>query len=104
MNKNSNMFKPNIGDVNNNEKVYYSFLDDKLNVNNDKENFNDEEPIDFINRLNRESKYIFNRKVVIETRDNNRYDTKIAGKIGNRIVTLDNKSINIDDIVRIYEK
>ena len=97
---NSSMFKPDIGDVNNNRKVYCSFLDDKLDVSSDRES---DDPIDFINRLNKGSSYIFNRKVIIETRDN-RYDTKIAGKIGNRIVTLDNDSISIDDIVRIYEK
>ncbi len=41
--------------------------------------------------------YIFNINVKIIT-DSKTYDTKIAGKVGNYIVTLDNEIIPIDDI------
>ena len=41
--------------------------------------------------------YIFNIKVKIIT-DNKTYDTKIASKIGNSIITLDNDVICIDTI------
>ena len=41
--------------------------------------------------------YIFNINVKIIT-DNKTYDTKIANKIGNNIITLDNDVINISDI------
>ena len=40
---------------------------------------------------------------MIVTKDKT-YDTRIAGKLGNRLITLDNDSININDIKKIYEK
>lgn len=100
-NNKSNLFKPEIGDVNNNEKTYYSYLEDRLDIptNSSKE----EAPVDFINRLVKSGSYMFSKKVIIKA--NGRvYDTKIAGKIGDRIITLDNDSINIRDIEQIYEK
>lgn len=41
--------------------------------------------------------YVFNTDVKIIT-DNKTYDTKIANKVGNNIITLDNDVINISDI------
>lgn len=41
--------------------------------------------------------YIFNVDVKIIT-DNKTYNTKIAGKVGNSIITLDNDIIHISDI------
>lgn len=101
MNKKPEIFKPNIGNINNNKKTYCSFIENSLEVEAS-EDIN-EEPIDFINRLGSDGSYIFSKNVVIKTKDNI-YNTKIAGKIGNKIITLDNKSINIDDIEKIYEK
>ena len=44
--------------------------------------------------------YIFNIKVKIETIDKI-YNTKIASRVGNSLITLDNDVINIDDIKNI---
>ena len=41
--------------------------------------------------------YIFNVSVKIIT-NNKTYDTKIAGKVNNHLITLDNNIININDI------
>lgn len=41
--------------------------------------------------------YIFNVNVKIIT-NNKTYDTKIAGKVNNHLITLDNNIININDI------
>ncbi len=101
MDKKPEIFKPDIGVVNNNRKSYYSFLDDRLDIKSDIEQV--EQPIDFINRLSKSGSYMFNREVVIITKDK-RYETKIAGKIGNKIVTLDNESIDINEILKIYQK
>lgn len=101
MSNKPNIFKPNIGNVNNNDKVYYSFLEDRLGVRAEPKE--KEEPLDFINKLNKSGSYMFSKEVVIKTKDGV-YNTKIAGKLGDRIVTLDNKSIYIDDIEEIYEK
>lgn len=98
--KKPDIFKPNVH-VNNNRKVYYSFLDDRLNI--DKENDYEEDPRDFIENLSKSGAYMFSKNVIIKTKDKT-YDTRIAGKIGDRIITLDNDSINISDIERIYEK
>jgi len=95
------IFKPEIGNIENNKKTYCSFLDDKLGI--ETERTITEEPIDFINRLGNDGTYMFSKKVIIKTKDKT-YDTKIAGKIGERIITLDNNSINIKDIEKIYKK
>ena len=56
-----------------------------------------------MNKLAKSGSYIFNKDVIIVTKDK-KYETRIAGKLGDRIVTLDNDSININDIIKIYEK
>ena len=101
--KKPEIFKPNIGNINNNKKSYCSFIDSRVEVDNFINNEDGEEPIDFINRLSKSGSYIFNKDVIIETKDK-KYNTRIAGKLGNRIITLDNDSININDIIKIYEK
>ena len=47
--------------------------------------------------------YIFNVDVQIIT-NNQEYDTKIASKVGNHLITLDNDIININDIKDIIIK
>lgn len=101
MNRKPDIFKPKMENKNNNERSYYSFLKEE-EVLSSKRIF-DETPIDFINRISKSGSYIFNRDVIIETK-NKKYETRIAGKLGNRIITLDNDSIDINDIVKIYEK
>lgn len=101
MNKKPEIFKPEVGNINNNKKSYYSFLDDKLNI--EREVKTPESPIDFINNLSKSGSYIFGKDVVIITKTG-RYETRIAGKLGNRIITMDNKSININEIIKIYQK
>ena len=101
MNRKPEIFKPKMENKNNNERSYYSFLKEE-EVLSSKRIF-DETPIDFINRISKSGSYIFNRDVIIETK-NKKYETRIAGKLGNRIITLDTDSIDINDIVKIYEK
>lgn len=107
MNKKPEIFKPNMDFIDNNEKAYVSFLqNDESRFDNDdyldESDGNTLDVVDFINKLSHDG-YVFNKRVVIVTRDKT-YDTKIAGRLGNRIITLDSDSINIDDIVKIYEK
>lgn len=98
----NNIFKPKINHkINNNRNVYYSFIEE--NNNNIIHNEKNEDPIDTINRLIRENAYIFNKKVLIKTKDKD-YLTKIAGKINNKIITINGEEININDIVKIEEK
>ena len=105
MNKKPEIFKPEMDFIDNNKKAYYSFLEDRLNIKPEIEEkeVSKDEVTDFINKLSKSEGYIFNKNIVIETK-NKKYDTKIAGKIGNRLITLDNDSININDITKIYEK
>lgn len=96
--KKGEIFKPIIEhNLNNNKNAYYSFIkkEDTRESN--------EDPIDTLDRLIKSNSYIFNKKVLIVTKDKE-YLTKIAGKIGKRVITLDGDSINIDDIIRIDEK
>ena len=94
--KKSDIFKPDVIGVNNNEKVYYSYLDDKLDIKSNN-------PSEFISRLDKNGSYMFSKRVVIKTRENI-YDTKIAGKVKDKIITIDSKVIPISEIVDIYEK
>ena len=102
MDKKPEIFKPEIGRIDNNKKAYYSFLEDRLDIKTEKYEEN-EDVIDFINKLAKSGSYIFNKDVIIVTKDK-KYETRIAGKLGDRIVTLNNDSININDIIKIYEK
>lgn len=99
MNKKPEIFKPNMDFIDNNEKTYYSYLENKTNKVEKKA---PEDIHSFIDKLSKNS-YVFNKKVIIKTKEKN-YETKIAGKIGNRLITIDSDSININDIVEIYEK
>ena len=102
MDKKPEIFKPEIGRIDNNKKAYYSFLEDRLDIKTEKYEEN-EDVIDFRNKLAKSGSYIFNKDVIIVTKDK-KYETRIAGKLGDRIVTLNNDSININDIIKIYEK
>lgn len=102
MDKKPEIFKPEIGRIDNNKKAYYSFLEDRLDIKTEKYEEN-EDVIDFMNKLAKSGSYIFNKDVIIVTKDK-KYETRIAGKLGDRIVTLNNDSININDIIKIYEK
>ncbi len=105
MSKKPEIFKPNMSFTDNNKKAYYSYLEDPLEIEN--ENIEKTEDttdvIGFLNNISSSGSYVFNKKVIIVTNDRT-YDTRIAGKLGNRLITLDNDSINIDDIKKIYEK
>lgn len=102
MDKKPEIFKPEIGKIDNNKKAYYSFLEDRLDIKTDEYEENDD-VITFMNKLARSGSYIFNKDVIIITKDK-KYETRIAGKLGDRIITLDNDSIKVDDIIKIYEK
>lgn len=67
---------------------------------NDYQNLTVLEKIDKL--LNRNG-YIFNVEVKIITKEK-KYQTKIAGKVNNHIITLDNDIININDIIDLKIK
>ena len=77
-------------------------MEDRLDIKTEKYEEN-EDVIDFMNKLAKSGSYIFNKDVIIVTKDK-KYETRIAGKLGDRIITLDNDSIKVDDIIKIYEK
>lgn len=56
-----------------------------------------------IDKLFSSTRHIFNIPVIIKTKDKE-YDTKIAGRVKNYIITLDNNVIFIKDIISISEK
>ena len=101
--KKPDIFKPNIGYINNNKKAYYSFLEEESKVEEERRINSFTDVNSFLSNLSKRGEYVFNKRVVIET-NNKRYDTKIAGKMGNNIITLDGDTININDIIKIYEK
>lgn len=94
------IFKPKINhEINNNRNVYYSFIEEKSNQKEEKL----EDPIEVLNRLIKENSYIFNKKVLITT-NKKEYLTKIAGKINEKIITINGDEIDIKDVIKIEEK
>lgn len=99
MNKKPEIYKPPIAKIlNNNEKVFYSSYDNLIRSDDVSES-----PEDTLNRLSNNGRYIFNTKVIIKTMDKV-YDTKIVGKINNKLITIDGDSILFDRILSIKEK
>ncbi len=101
MKKLPNIFKPDINrEVNNNEAVYYSFVEAKQNnLKKDmKKTRNSSQKT--INLLN--SNAIFNKKVLIKT-NTNEYRTEILSKMGNNIIISNGKVLSVTDILSIDE-
>lgn len=97
-----NIYKPPFNKkITNNRKTYYSFIEDKMDYKN--EIRSNEAPLDTLSRLSNSGSYIFNKRVDIITNDKT-YHTKIAGKMGNRVITVDGDNIYLDDIMQIIEK
>lgn len=106
MKKLPEIFKKNIESSHiNNKKVYYASQEEKLFRNSQKvNNINDNISVeDKIRKLFKSSRYIFNIDVVIKTNKKD-YDTKIAGKVKNSLVTVDNEIIPIVEINDIIIK
>ena len=76
---------------NNNKKTYYS---------NEKPSIERKKPSVKLQDLFASPSFIFNIRVLIKTKEEN-YNTRIAGKMGNNIITVDNKVIPIRDIIDI---
>lgn len=106
MKKLPEIFKKNIEPNHiNNKKVYYGSQEEKTFRNSEKTNtVNDNISVeDKIRKLFKSSRYIFNIDVVIKTNKKD-YDTKIAGKVKNSLVTVDNEIIPIVEINDIIIK
>lgn len=87
-----------IGDISNN---HIEIKKDYELINNENESLSVLEKIN--NLLNRNG-YVFNVDVKIITYNNKEYLTRIAGKVNNHLITLDNDIININDIKDIIIK
>lgn len=82
-------------DLNNNNKFFYSATT--------KDDTETEEPIDVnkkINEIFSSPNYVYKANVEIKTKSNS-YITKIIGRNKNYIITMDNKTIPISEIVDI---
>ena len=77
-----------------NNQSYCDVLRQKVNIGDDNSKLSVDEKLKQLFNING---YIFNVNVEIITK-NKTYHTKIAGKVNNHIITLDNDIINIDDI------
>lgn len=58
---------------------------------------------DKINNIFKDKRFVYKINVTITTKDN-QFDTSIIGKTYNNLITLDNKLINIKDIIDINIK
>lgn len=100
------IFKNEIKKTNlNNRNIYYSLNEtknlNKLDKKDDFDNLNYVE--DKLKKIFKSSRYVFNIGVIIKTNKKD-YDTKIAGKVKNSIITIDNEIIPIIEINDIILK
>ena len=85
----------------NNKKICY--LREKKTIDSSSLNSNNFSIEDKIKKLFKSSRYIFNIGVLIKTNKKD-YDTKIAGRVKNSLVTIDNDIIPIVEIEDIIIK
>ena len=93
---------------NHNKKVYYTSENGSINsIKNTQAISSNQEQLltveEKIRKLFKSSRYIFNIPVLIKTNQKD-YDTKIAGKMKNSLVTVDNDVIPIIEINDIIIK
>jgi len=100
------IFKKNVGfQHTNNKKMCYA-SENKKEINDNNYNRSNDQLVaveDKIRHLFKSSRYIFNINVLIKT-DKRDYDTKIAGKVKNSLMTVDGEIIPIIDINDIIIK
>ncbi len=88
----SDIFRPKSDHkIENNRKVYYSSIEDG-NVSLEKE-------ISLNDLLS--DRYLFTKRVKIISKDGNEMICNVAGKVSDRIITMDGRHLKIDDIERI---
>ena len=85
-----------------NKKVFVNKITDDIGNNQkytevEERCYEKEDVEDKLNKLFNTNGYIFNTKVKIITKDKV-YNTKIASRVGNSLITLDNDVIYIKDI------
>ena len=78
--KKPEIFKPRIEhDLNNNKNAYYSFIKENEQIRK-----TNEDPVDTLDRLIKSNSYIFNKKVLIVTKENDSLNCKITKIVSNR--------------------
>ena len=90
-------------DIGNNQKSFSIFDDKKKNIKDDVTLNDDLTVKEKIEKLFNRNGYVFNVLVEIVT-SKKIYHTKIAGKVNNHLITLDNDIICINDIRDIIVK
>lgn len=84
----------NISREGNNKEVFYSFLENRPTLKNEPRNHDS-----YVDRV----EYVFNTLVTITTTSDT-HITKIVGKLGDHILTSDNRKILLKDIKDIKLK
>ncbi len=100
MKKVPDIFKPGINKtINNNDKVFYSALQDDLKIRTVDSKAKPKRNIKQEVLINKS----FNKKYLIKTSENNYY-SKIIDRMGNNIIIESGQIISISDISGIYEE
>lgn len=88
----SDIFRPKSDHkIENNRKVYYSSIEES-SVSSEKE-------ISLNDLLS--DRYLFTKRVKIISKDGDEMVCNVAGKVSDRLITMDGRHIKIDDIERI---
>ncbi len=94
--------------IENNKNVFYSKYESNLQTNtyNRVENNTYDDNTSFrgaVNNMLKNKEYVFNVPVEVKTR-NEVFNTRLVGKVGERLLTSDGRTINLDDVVEIKVK
>lgn len=89
----SNIFKPDVDHkINNNKKVFYSSINEEVEIKKSEKEISLQELLS--------DRYLFNKTVKIITKDNEIVGN-VAGKVSDRLITMDGYHVKISDIEKI---
>lgn len=95
------IFKNNIDKkINNNKEVYYSFINNNLDNEN---NLNDKNINDVIDELFNSDRVVYSIRVIIST-NSKVYDTYLVARTSIYLLTIDEERILIKDIISLQIK
>ena len=95
------IFKNNIDKkINNNKEVYYSFINNNLDNEN---NLNDKNINDVIDELFNSDRVVYSIRVIIST-NSKVYDTYLVARTSTYLLTIDEERILIKDIISLQIK
>jgi len=84
-------------------KVYVNHLDRQLPVNQVQTSLRKDSQVSLDTILDDHDKYLFNHRYLITLKNNKVIESSIISKKNNKVLTIDNDAIDVDEIKTIIE-